>query len=171
MSPCYHRTGPNGRTKSDHRGSGRRAYGHIAYGYARVVLPAIGSAPERNPKRLCQSAKRRKGVRVWSGPRFVAFACGLAERHIRDAWTSAGFVKRKGAKRERKIISGWKMANVALVEGGRGGDHDDPPPQGGGGAEGDGGGGRAAEIFPFLPLRLASASHLPLAGEDQLVSP
>jgi len=28
----------------------------------------------------------------------------LAEQHIRDAWTSAGFVKRKGAKRERKII-------------------------------------------------------------------
>jgi len=42
----------------------------------------------------------------------------------------------------------------------------DPPPPGGGGTEGDGGGGHGTVVIPFLPLRLASASHLPLAGED-----
>ncbi len=43
----------------------------------------------------------------------------------------------------------------------------DPPPPGGGGAEGDGGGGPRNRGYLFLPLRLASASHLPLAGEDR----
>ena len=40
-------------------------------------------------------------------------------------------------------------------------------PRQGGGAEGDGGGGYGTAVTPFLPLRLASASHLPLAGEDR----
>ena len=39
--------------------------------------------------------------------------------------------------------------------------------QGGGGTEGDGGGGYGTEVSLTSPLRLASASHLPLAGEDQ----
>ena len=43
------------------------------------------------------------------------------------------------------------------------------PPPPGGGAEGDGGGGHATSVIPFLPLRLASASHLPLAWEDRNV--
>jgi hypothetical protein len=33
-------------------------------------------------------------------------------------------------------------------------------------ARSDGGGGDGAEVIACLPLRLASASHLPLAGED-----
>ncbi len=62
------------------------------------------------------------------------------------------------------------MANVASEEGGRGrwiwGDPLQSSPARGG-AEGDGGGGRATYVIAFLPLRLASASHLPLAGEDR----
>ena len=40
------------------------------------------------------------------------------------------------------------------------------PRQGEVSPKGDGGGGHGTEVIPFLPLRLASASHLPLAGED-----
>ena len=74
--------------------------------YVLVVLPAIGSAPERNPKTLRQSYENSKRVSGLSVTRFVLIACGLVERHIDDAWTSAGFAKRKGVRRERKMISG-----------------------------------------------------------------
>ncbi len=91
-----------------------------------------------------------------SGVRFVVFVSGLGEPRIRDAWTSAGFAMCKGTGRERKIISGVEVANVALVWGRAWGLDmgcvpNNPPPPGGGGAEGDGGGGHGTKVTLSSP--------------------
>jgi hypothetical protein len=43
------------------------------------------------------------------------------------------------------------------------------PRQGEVSPSGDGGGGHGTKVFPYRPLRLASAIHLPLAGEDRSI--
>ena len=108
------------------------------------TAPSVWQVPATSPW-------RGRIAKVASGPRRDAYVVRFTEVHPRKS--NARITRGDPARRH---------CNTSLQP-----NPNDPPPQGGGGTEGDGGGGTRSSRFANRPLRLASASHLPLAGEDR----